>query len=43
MIEKSTRNDKPDMPKREEESRREKASDVMTANPQTVNEKQTIR
>jgi len=43
MIDKSTKNEKPDMPKREGESRREKASDVMTANPQTVNEKQTIR
>jgi CBS domain-containing protein len=43
MNETSTRNDKPNTSKREGESRREKASDVMTANPQSVTEKQTSR
>jgi CBS domain-containing protein len=43
MNQTSTGNDKPTTSKREGDSRREKASDVMTANPQAVTEKQTIR
>ena len=43
MIDKSTNNGKPTTTRHEGESRHEKASDVMTASPQTVTEKQTIR
>jgi CBS domain-containing protein len=43
MIDKTTGRDKTNTPRPAAESRREKASDVMTPNPQTVTEKQTIR
>jgi CBS domain-containing protein len=43
MTDNSMKNGKPDTTSNAGESRREKASDVMTANPQSVTEKQTIR